>query len=160
MTEIDLPTVVVRRAHQEDVASFLALRLQWKAEESTPEFAHRFTGWFEQELPSRWWWLAQDDLGPVGMVNLKLFERMPTAQIVTARWGYLCNLFVSPTHRANGVGGSLVAALLAAAREAELVRVVLSPSEASVPLYHRHGFTDAHGLLAWHPGKSDLAGKE
>ena len=134
------------------MASFLALRLQWQAEEPTPEFVHRFTGWFEQEWPSRWWWLALDDLRPVGMVNLKLFERMPTAQDVTVRWGYLCNLFVSPTHRTNGLGGSLVAALLAAAREDELVRVVLSPSGESVPLYHRHGFTDATGLLAWYPG--------
>ena len=152
MAKIDLPPVVVRRAHHDDVASFLTLRLQWQAEEPTPEFVHRFTGWFEQEWPSRWWWLALDDLRPVGMVNLKLFERMPTAQNATVRWGYLCNLFVSPTHRTNGLGGSLVAALLAAAREDELVRVVLSPSEESVPLYHRHGFTDAHGLLAWYPG--------
>lgn len=152
MAEIDLPPVVVRRAHHDDVASFLTLRLHWLAEETTPEFLRRFTGWFEQEWPSRWWWLALDGLRPVGMVNLELFERMPTAQDATVRWGYLCNLFVSPTHRTNGVGGSLVVALLAAAREDELVRVVLSPSEESVPPYHRHGFTDAHGLLAWYPG--------
>ena len=151
MAESELPPVVVRRARWDDVALFCALRLQWQNEEPSPEFEYRFTGWFEREWPSRWWWLALDDQRPVGMVNLKLFHRMPTAQDTTASWGYLCNLFVSPTHRTQGVGGSLVGALLAVAQDHDLVRVVLSPSEESVPLYQRHGFTDAHGLLAWYP---------
>ncbi len=151
MAPTDCSPAAVRLATRGDVASFLALRSQWQAEEPTPEFVQRFTAWFEQEWPTRRWWLALDDLRPVGMVNLKLVERMPAAQDERTRWGYLCNLFVSPGHRANGVGGSLLAALLVAARDQGLVRVVLSPSEESVPLYHRHGFTGAHGLLAWYP---------
>ena len=151
MVQSDVPPVVVRRAKQGDVGALLALRSQWKDEEPTPEFVDRFTTWFQQEWPTRWWWLALDDLRPVGMVNLKLFERMPAAQDAASRWGYLCNLFVSPTHRADGVGAWLLTALLVDARNANLVRVVLSPSEGSVPPHHRHGFTQAHGLLAWCP---------
>lgn len=151
MTQPDRPPVVVRRAEHGDVAAFLALRLQWLDEEATPEFSRRFRAWFEQEWPTRWWWLALDDLRPVGMVNLKLFARMPTAQQGSSRWGYLCNLFVSPTQRADGVGRRLVAALLSSARDEDLVRVVVNPSGQSVPLYQRSGFSRSHGLLSWHP---------
>lgn len=64
-----------------------------------------------------------------------------------SRWGYLANLFVMPEHRGCGLGAELLTALLGAARERGLVRVVLSPSEASRPLYARHGFGPADGLI-------------
>ena len=128
----------------------MALRSLWHGTGADKEFVRRFTTWFEQEATTRWWWLALDAPTPVGMVNLKLFERMPAPDVPRARWGYLCNLFVAPEHRGHGVGGALVADVMAAAREAGLVRVVLNPSEKSRPLYHRHGFTSDHGLLTRH----------
>ena len=96
MAESELPPVVVRLARWDDVESFSALRLQWQDEEPSPEFEHRFRGWFDREWPSRWWWVALDDQRPVGMVNLKLFDRMPTAQDTTSRWGYLCTCSSAP----------------------------------------------------------------
>jgi GNAT superfamily N-acetyltransferase len=81
------------------------------------------------------------------MVNVKLFERMPAPDTGPSRWGYLANLFVLPEHRAAGAGASLLAAAVTRARAEDLVRVVLSPSELSVPLYARQGFRPATELL-------------
>lgn len=113
----------------------------------TAEFAEAFAAWFAREGADRWWWLAEHEGAAVGMVNLRVFDRMPAPAGPSGRWGYLGNLFVLAEHRGRGVGGQLVEALVARARDEGLVRVVLSPSEASIPLYRRHGFVPASGLL-------------
>jgi GNAT superfamily N-acetyltransferase len=44
------------------------------------------------------------------MVNVKLFERMPSPIAPAGRWGYLANLFVVPSARGAGIGSRLVEA--------------------------------------------------
>lgn len=130
----------VRQAGADDVDSLARLRATWHGCEPSIAFLAAFRGWFLREQASRWWWLADDDRTAIGMVNLKLFERMPSPDRAPSRWGYLANLFVVPDRRDRGIGGALVAALVARARTEELVRVVLSPSELSVPCTHSTGF--------------------
>jgi GNAT superfamily N-acetyltransferase len=139
--------VTVRVAGPEDVEALARLRAAWRGEPATPSFVAAFQAWHVRE-PDRWWWLAVDGDGePVGMVNLKVFERMPSPGAPSSRWGYLANLFVLPAARGHGLGAELVKALLRRADDADLVRVVLSPSEESRPLYARHGFVSADELL-------------
>ena len=85
------------------------------------------------------------------MVNLKVFERMPSPGASPSRWGYLANLFVDPAFRRRGLGTRLLDALLSTSAEQGLVRVVLSPSGESIPLYMRAGFAPADTLLVWQP---------
>ena len=139
--------VHVREATEEDVDRLAALRAAWRGQPASPEFVATFREWFLREQATRWWWIALDDHEGVGMVNLKLFDRMPSPDRPASRWGYLANLFVDPRHRGSGVGSSLVGAVVNRARAAGLVRVVLSPSELAVPLYGRHGFRPASDLL-------------
>ena len=139
--------VTVREAGSSDIPALSALRAAWREHELTPSFLDAFAEWFGRERSSRWWWLAEAAGEPVGMVNVKVFDRMPSPGASPSRWGYLSNLFVAPTHRGSGVGGQLIDALLTRAVEERLVRVVLSPSTASVPLYLRHGFVMAEELL-------------
>jgi GNAT superfamily N-acetyltransferase len=118
----------------------------------TDAFAAEFADWFQREGSQRWWWIAEDSAGRArGMVNLKVFERMPSPGRSPSRWGYLANLFVDRPFRNQGIGTQLLAALLDAARDEGLVRVVLSPSEQSVSLYSRMGFVPADMLLVWQP---------
>lgn len=134
------------------MSSLLALRAAWRAAPVTDEFAAAFSSWFEREASQRWWWMAEDDTGrAVGMVNLKIFERMSSPEGSRSRWGYLANLFVDGPFRKQGVGTQLLEALLRTSVEEGLVRVVLSPSEQSLPLYRRAGFTAADMLLVWQP---------
>ena len=62
---------------------------------------------------------------------------------LAARWGYLASFYVRPSHRSTGLGGRMLAALTAYADAEGFVRVVLSPTERSVPLYARAGFVPA-----------------
>jgi predicted N-acetyltransferase YhbS len=137
----------IRVAGDADVERLARLRAAWRDEPVTPAFLAAFRDWHAQER-DRWWWLAVDGGGePVGMVNLKVFDRMPSPGVEPSRWGYLANLFVLPAMRGQGLGGRLIDALLAGADDADLFRVVLSPSPPSRPLYARHGFVPADELL-------------
>ena len=50
-------------------------------------------------------------------------------------------------HRRRGVGRLLMEAVLAWAREQRMVRLVLNPSEVSLPLYSGLGFQPADNLM-------------
>ena len=138
----------IRSAQAADIVSLARLRALWRGEAVTPEFVERFRAWYEREQPSRWCWIADNETdGAVGMVNLKLFERMPSPSSPPSRWGYLANLFVRPEHRGRGIGDALVTALVDRSIAENLVRIVLAPSEQALPLYGRHGFGPADELV-------------
>jgi ribosomal protein S18 acetylase RimI-like enzyme len=54
-------------------------------------------------------------------------------------------MFVRPELRGQGIGGALVASVVAAAEERRYARLVVAPSERAVSLYRRAGFTAADG---------------
>lgn len=72
---------------------------------------------------------------------------MPAPGRPASTWGYLGNMFVRAEHRDRGIGAALVAAAVEHARRAGYARLVLSPSERSVPFYARAGFRPAVDLL-------------
>ena len=146
----------IRLAGGADLPSLARLRQRWTAElsgELTDEmFEDRFDRWYASERHRRRFWLAETDHEPTGMVNLVHFERMPRPGRDPGRWGYLGNMFVVPEHRRSGVGAMLLAAVLEHAAAAGLERLVLSPSEASVPFWRRSGFVNADELLVYRLG--------
>ncbi|HTW19492.1 MAG TPA: GNAT family N-acetyltransferase [Mycobacteriales bacterium] len=137
----------VRSADVDDVPQLAALRAQWREQESSAQFVAAYRDWFVREAAVRWWWLAVDGPAAIGMVNLKMFDRMPSPGRPPSRWGYLANLYVVPEHRDAGVGTALLTALVDRARAEGLVRIVLSPSEQAAPLYARFGFRPATDLM-------------
>lgn len=145
----------IRQATIDDAPDLADLRASWSAGEDTPadpRFAAEFSDWLAVELPHRRFWIASrvegETVRPVGMVNLLVFIRMPTAGRSAGAWGYLGNMFVRESERNTGVGAAMLEALLRHADEHDLVRVVLNPSERSRPFYQRHGFAPADdGLL-------------
>ena len=141
----------VRVASAADLAALTDLRRAWTEERRgvgpDPTFAERFAAWFRTEEHQRTFWLAEREDQPIGMVNLLTFVRMPGPGIDGGRWGYLGNMYVVPERRNAGVGGQLLDALVAHADAAGLERIVLSPSERSVPFYRRTGFGAADQLL-------------
>jgi predicted HAD superfamily Cof-like phosphohydrolase/GNAT superfamily N-acetyltransferase len=154
------PDVTVRVADRSDVPALAALRRAWTEEQDGADsgddgFEGRFAEWYAAEEPRRVCWIAEVDGQAVGTVNLAVFERMPKPGRPPSRWGYLGNAFVLAEYRGEGIGARLVAALLGYADEHGLVRVVLSPSARSVPLYARLGFGSAHMLMARVRGSGD-----
>ena len=142
---------VVRQAEAADLGAIALLRRQWTQEQGgasdDPAFDERLATWFARESSRRIIWLAEADGRLVGMMNLVVFERMPRPGRAPSRWGYLGNAFVLAAYRNEGIGGQLLRALLGYADEEGFVRVVLSPSERSVPFYERAGFGPAEGLM-------------
>jgi len=143
---------VVRPAGREDVAVLTRLREEWAAERwggrvDDPGFADVFAAWFEREAEHRLAWLAEVGGAPVGMLNMLVFTRMPKPARRTSRWGYVANVYVDAAHRDAGVGRRLLDAALDHARQRDFARLVLSPSERSVPFYERAGFAPATSLM-------------
>ena len=146
---------VVRQAGDADLPLVAWLRRQWMTEQEgdqdDPEFGERFAAWWARESSHRIMWLAEMDGRPVGAMNLAVFERMPRPGRAPSRWGYLGNAFVIAPYRNQGIGGQLLGAVLGYAREHHFARVVLSPSERSIPFYRRAGFGPADILMLWTP---------
>lgn len=134
-----------------DRAALADLRAEWVVERrgvaADDAFRADFDSWLTAESGVRTFWLARVGEAPIGMVNLLEFTRMPAAGGPAGRWGYLGNMFVRPEHRDAGIGRRLLDAVVAEARRRDHVRVVLSPSERSVPFYGRAGFGPADELL-------------
>jgi GNAT superfamily N-acetyltransferase len=139
--------VEVRTADLNDVDSLAKLRAEWQGHPSNPAYVSAFREWFASQAGSRWWWIAVENDAVIGMVNLEVFNRMPSPDRGPSRWGYLANLFVSADHRGIGTGSALVSALIECARHEGLVRIVLHPSDLSIPMYRRMGFRPADDLL-------------
>ena len=135
-----------------DVAAIAGLRHAWTSEQAgrvveDDSYEERFAAWFERERHQRATWLGLVGGEPVAMLNLLVFTRMPKPGRPQSRWGYLANFYVLPAHRDAGLGTRMLAACTAWADAQGLVRIVLSPSERSVPAYLRAGFAPATSLL-------------
>ena len=142
---------LIRRAEYADLAAIVQLRREWTREEdgdiADPDFEENLAAWFAREWSRRIMWLAEVGRRPAGMMNLAIYERMPRPGRALSRWGYLGNVFVLAAYRNRGIGSQLVSAALNYADENDFVRVVLSPTERSVPLYERAGFGPADALM-------------
>jgi len=145
----------IRQAGPADLAAIGRLRRAQAAElageHGDPSFERRFAAWSERESARRITWLAEVDGQLAGLMNLAIFERMPRPGRPDSCWGYLANAFVLAAYRDQGIGRQLLDAVLGHARQHDFARVVLSPSERSVPFYRRAGFGPADALLLWTP---------
>jgi GNAT superfamily N-acetyltransferase len=147
-----MPDVEVRLVEAGEVRLVAALRRAWSEEQlgeaaDDPAYEVRFAEWWAAESGRRLVWVATVAGAPVGMLNVTVFERMPRPGRLASRWGYLGNAFVLRRHRDRGIGAELLTAAVAYARDAGFVRLVLAPSERSVPFYTRAGFRPANDLM-------------
>lgn len=152
-------SAVVRVATTGDVDTLASLRRAATEEEAGPvtdaAFTERFHDWYRREKDRRVFWVAAVDGRPIGMANLVVFRRMPRPGSDSGGWGYLGNAYVMAEHRNQGIGRQLVAAIVDYADTEGLERIVLNPTQRSVPLYHRSGFRPAARLLLWqHPRRA------
>ena len=133
-----------------DLADLVALRLAWKPAASAEEAAildRDVRDWWRSEGDRRHAWLARHTDGhAVGMANAAVFTRMPVPGRGSARWVYVANVFVRPDARRAGVGRALMESVIEWARAERMVRIVLAPSETSIPFYRRLGFRPAEDL--------------
>jgi GNAT superfamily N-acetyltransferase len=130
------------------------LRRQWRLErhgiamDADPTFEGRFAAWYADQLDrGSQAWLAYFDDVAIGMLLLFVHERMPEPVRDPGRWGYVGNVYVLPKHRDGGVGRRLLDAALVLADERDFTRVILHPTERSIPFYRRAGFSHDNPLM-------------
>jgi GNAT superfamily N-acetyltransferase len=156
---------IVRLATSNDDLAIAALRRAWTEERGglgpidDLDFEPAFLAWAEDERSRRINWIAEVDGRVVGMLNLVLFTRMPrpvpeAGPTALGQWGYIANNFVLADYRNVGIGSQLLAAAVAYADEHDFARIVLTPTEQSIPYYSRAGFVPATALLV-RPGRGD-----
>jgi GNAT superfamily N-acetyltransferase len=161
--------VTVRRASPDDVPHLVELRRLWSSEnlgrelEADADFVTEFAAWFEREADQRVSWIAEVEGAPIGMLNMLVFTRMPVPSAARrsrpSQWGYIANVFVRAEHRNDGSGRALLDAAIAHADTAGFARLVLSPSERSIPFYGRAGFAPAATTLMVRPAPPGEAGR-
>ncbi len=151
----------VRPAGPGDAPALAVLRWEFRAElgqaaEPLEGFCARAGAWMAERLRegSRWRaWLA---LGPdgeaVGCIWLQLVEKVPNPGAEEELHGYLTGAYVRPAWRGAGTGEALLAAALAACREAGVDTAFLWPTSRSRSLYERFGFGLPGDMLALQVG--------
>ena len=141
----------VLEAGERELGELTRMRLAWSAEHgltATDDFPERMRQWWDQQAGPRRAWVARDVEGEAaGMANLLVFTRMPRPGVPDVRWGYVANVWVDPGHRRGGVGRLLMGTVLGWSREQRMVRLVLNPSEVSLPLHRGLGFQPADNLM-------------
>lgn len=154
-------TLRVRRCGADDVPILATLRRVWTEEQAgsaadDDSFEAEFAAWHARENDHRVTWLAEVEVGRVGMLNVLIFTRMPRPRCVGAatmptQWGYIANMFVLERYRNSGIGAALLSAATDFADQTGLARLVLSPSQRSVPFYERAGFVVPTSLMMREP---------
>jgi GNAT superfamily N-acetyltransferase len=107
--------VHVRLTGPDDIPALAALRAQWTGAASDPRFEAQFAEWLSAEGDRRLVFLASLRSDPAGIASMLEYHRMPRPDRVSSRWGYVGNMFVREDLRNQGIGSSLLAALIAEA---------------------------------------------
>ena len=137
----------MRVAGDDDVPTLASLRRAWCEENAggaidDDGFETAFAQWCERERATRTFFLVELDGRPVGMANVKRYERMPvTGRPSGGWWGYVGNVFVLEEHRNDGVGQVLMEELAKWAWSADMAHLRLAPSPLSGTFYARLGYT-------------------
>ncbi len=150
----------IRQAEARDALELARLRWEFRPEthleQSREQFAREFEAWLADALASDWVaWVAEDGTGAlVGCLFLRSVDKVPDPGAPNRAWGYLTNSYVAPAHRGQGLGGQLLDALIAAARERGHEFLIVWPSEDALSFYTRAGFrevADVHRGLGDYP---------
>ncbi len=85
-------------------------------------------------------WLIEEDGAVVGVMTVRIVQKEPSPVRESGSWGYLTNSFVVPEKRNRGLGTQLLEAIKSWATDLGLELLIVWPSAASYPFYHRAGF--------------------
>jgi len=101
-------------------------------------------------------WVAEAGGEIVSHAFVRVIDKIPRPIADFPALGYLTNVYTRPEFRGQGIGGRVLDAVTAWARDSDIELLVVWPSEASVAHYERHGFADRGEPLVWlHPEHAD-----
>ena len=92
-------------------------------------------------------WIAESDTELLASLWLYRIPKIPNPNGNPEEHAYLSSFGVRATARNQGLGSMMLAEALAFCEAQRIDSIVLWPTERSRPLYLRHGFRVATGLL-------------
>jgi GNAT superfamily N-acetyltransferase len=146
----------LRIALPADADALAAMRWTWRVGEeaaetcgeSREEFMERFGDFAADALTDRWTvWIAEEDGQILSTIWVCRVPKVPSPGRQPRDFGYMTNVYTTPEARDRSVGGALLAAVTAWAREADLEMIIVWPSERSVAWYRRGGFVPSREMV-------------
>jgi len=146
---------VVRRASVgsgADVRALADLRFTWRHDESGERgdldtFGPVFAEWWAAHAETHVAFVGEVGGHAVGMAWLGIITRVPGPERFRRLSGIVQSVYVRPEARGHGLGGALVDAVVAYARQRGLDYLAVHPSELSYPVYERAGFALTRSVL-------------
>lgn len=148
-------TVTCRVAHEGDLEALAHLRWAFRAEDGevpvdSPEaFRSRYAAAMAPALHDgrMTCWVAEVDGAIVSHMTVVRVPGVPRPSRAHDAWGYLTDAHTVAAWRGQGIGATLLAAVVAWARASDLELLLVSPSERGDAFYRRAGFADAESFL-------------
>jgi GNAT superfamily N-acetyltransferase len=92
-------------------------------------------------------WVAKDGARIVSNIFVHTIPPMPSPALPNDRYGYVTNVYTVPDRRNEGIGTELMARAVRWAREIGISYLFVWPSQESVTLYQRAGFSFCPDLM-------------
>ena len=83
---------------------------------------------------------CEHDRQMIATAGITLFEIMPTTEHPNGKVARLMNMYVEPLYRSKGIAKELLNRVMTYAREHQIGKVVLNPSQMGKSLYKNYGF--------------------
>lgn len=84
--------------------------------------------------------VCEYDRQMIATVGITLFEIMPTTKYPNGKVARLMNMYVEPFYRNRGIARELLNRVIAYAKEHQLGKIMLNPSQMGKSLYANSGF--------------------
>jgi GNAT superfamily N-acetyltransferase len=140
--------VIVRRASVADVAVLAELR------GIDGDKLRAYADWVAAHAETHLPFVAEMDGRVVGAAWLLVAQRVPSNESLDRWYGDIQSVKVREEYRNRGIGGALMAAILAEARTRRLLHITVHSSRRAVDFYLRHGFSHHREILLWEPSAS------
>lgn len=146
----------LRRANANDLAALIELRVALFREMGTvedagtaAELAEATERYLSSAMPDGTFhaWIAEIDGQIVATSGLTLLQRPPSPGNLTGLDAYVMNMYTRPEWRGQGIGGRVLEAVIADAREGGARRIWLHATEHGRALYERFGFVPEHAAM-------------
>ncbi|MBK3577753.1 GNAT family N-acetyltransferase [Streptomyces sp. MBT65] len=153
--------ITIRPAEPAETGIVAGLRWRWILENghrpvtTREEFVRHFVNWAAENTGSHRCMVVVRDGVIIGMAWLAVVARVPSPRALLRASGDLQCVYVIPGERDGGIGGRLVEAVLARARDLGLERVTVHSSPRAIPAYARRGFESSPRLLHARVGRAD-----
>jgi GNAT superfamily N-acetyltransferase len=108
-----------------------------------------YAGWVAAHADTHLPFVAEIDGYVVGVAWLLVAERVPGNALLERWYGDIQSVMVREQYRNRGIGGALIAAILAEARTRGLLHVTVHSGRRAVDFYLRNGFSQHRQLLLW-----------